>query len=45
MPNMHGHDFGMHTPFLLLLQCSVVGHFSPLNDDATTLKNGDVVKM
>jgi methionine aminopeptidase len=25
--------------------CSVVGHFSPMSDDSTTLKTGDLVKM
>lgn len=24
---------------------SIVGHFSPLADNATTIKNGDLVKM
>ncbi len=25
--------------------CSIVGHFSPLSEDTTELKDGDVVKM
>lgn len=30
---------------VLVCCCSVVGHFSPQTDDATTVKTGDVVKM
>ena len=28
-----------------LALCSIVGHFSPLGEDASELKDGDVVKM
>ena len=29
----------------LLAVCSIVGHFSPLGEDTSELKDGDVVKM
>lgn len=30
---------------LLMLLCSIVGHFSPQADDSTRLAAGDMVKM
>lgn len=34
-----------HPPLLLCHACSVVGHFSPMPEDTTVMKDGDVVKM
>lgn len=33
------------TTVIALCLCSIVGHFSPLADNPTTVKNGDLVKM
>ena len=33
------------TPPLFPCLCSIVGHFSPVSDDTSTIKAGDVVKM
>ncbi len=39
------HNGFLHANFTAMLARSIVGHCSPLSEDTTELKDGDLVKM
>ena len=43
-PSPHG-GYVWHAELSAILLCSIVGHCSPLSEDTTELKDGDLVKM